>query len=359
MNNCRHLACLFVLISCICARAQTPLKGYIVTLQGDTVKGYLIDRIDARLSKEVEFLKEEKSNKISYSPSNLKAFGFDNGRSFKQRSYSDSAGVQYFFAKRIVQGKVDMYIRRKVTNDQPDIYLTNNSSHVEVVLFPPSRKFIEDSKGRKYTPDQFKHLSLLDYVKGDPPAPKENEKKLRYIEKDIQRHIAEYNKLYSGTFPTKVYRERPKFSYDVTGGLPLEIYDHLTHFRVAFYRTKSFPEKSRTVSFISGASYRYWGTKSEYDTWREQTISIIPIGINVHTARGFIRPYFYAGGGALFLIDTDDANIENVVKTKIYFYPAINVGAGIKLKVGSKFILAELTPSLSDRDIFVNVGFSF
>ena len=42
----------------------------------------------------------------------------------------------YVFAKRVVQGRIDMYVRRKVTRDQADVFLYNNEL---VDMFAPGR----------------------------------------------------------------------------------------------------------------------------------------------------------------------------------------------------------------------------
>ena len=81
-----------IIIPPVSALAQKPIKGFIVTLENDTLQGFIIDRIDAKLSSGVEFSKEVNGEKKSYLPSALKGFGFHNGRVFKKVTYTDKSG---------------------------------------------------------------------------------------------------------------------------------------------------------------------------------------------------------------------------------------------------------------------------
>ena len=103
MRCFKNVACFLIVIFSYSSNAQNLGKGYVVTLENDTIHGYIVDRIDARLSKGIEFSTDAGSAKTSYLPSNLKAFGFNNGRYFRQVSYTDSAGIQYFSGKDFVR----------------------------------------------------------------------------------------------------------------------------------------------------------------------------------------------------------------------------------------------------------------
>jgi hypothetical protein len=46
-------------------------------------------------------------------------------------------------------------------------------------------------------------------------------------------------------------------------------------------------------------------------------------------------------------------------KTEVWVLPAINIGAGVKIKAGSNFIAVEVTPTGNGSGIFAGVGYSF
>jgi hypothetical protein len=351
--------------------AQKPAKGFIITLESDTLEGYILDRIDAALSARIEFSTEKDGEKVPYLSSDLKGFGFHYGRVFRQIHYSEKAGdTSYFFAKRVLQGRVGAFTRRKLNRDQPDIYLVNNGLDREVLIVPPSKEFIEGQEGKKYVAEEFKHVGLLKYVKDEVVLKDEKKRGLgKYSEKDILREINDYNSSYSDSFPTIAYQERRDFSYDITAGLPIAHSDEEVYFRVALYRNKTFPEKSRTVSFMKGVSYRYWQSTKEPDlevetsnlNYRQQFLGLMPIGIHFHSAKGVVRPYIYCAAGLSILISTD-YHVVNYIdtgsRTTVVPVPMINMGTGIKIKIGSKFIVAEVTPALG-TGIFMNIGYSF
>jgi outer membrane protein W len=89
--------------------------------------------------------------------------------------------------------------------------------------------------------------------------------------------------------------------------------------------------------------------------------SLIPIGVNWHTKSGVIRPYAYVGVGLTLLVMTDYqiSNYKYVGDSNSFVpLPGINIGAGAKIKVGSKFILLEITPTYW-AGLYLNIGFSF
>src|SRR5687768_6457413 len=92
--------------------AQRNLAGYILTQDLDTVSGFIRDGTDAELGLKIEF--RQRRNDISptvFTPSDLRGFGFANGRVFRRQVFAvsqvgDSAAV---FAKQVLRGKIDLF----------------------------------------------------------------------------------------------------------------------------------------------------------------------------------------------------------------------------------------------------------
>jgi len=69
-------------------------KGYIITLNGDTLNGFVKDQTFDQLSRQVVFKKSRKANSDTYLPAELKAYGFNDGDVF------ESFEIEYTSATR-------------------------------------------------------------------------------------------------------------------------------------------------------------------------------------------------------------------------------------------------------------------
>ncbi len=352
--------------------AQTVSPGYIVTTEKDTIRGFIIDQTDAELGLGIEFKKELSNPKASYfSSGDLLGFGFNYGRLFERVSMEDDSNDSVkVFAKRIVQGKIDMLVWRRLKGDSPYIFLTNKPSRREVYMTRPREKSASKDSEVPNTLDKKKHIGLLIYVKSDSSNSLPDEEDFRYSKKSITKNIQAYNSSFDKDFPVSQYKDPKKFTYDITVGTPILWTPEGFNFRVAFYRNKTLPEKSRKISLTRGISYRHWTEGEEYegdlknvdDNYRQQLLTIIPIGVNVHGNSGRIRPYAYIGVGLTFLLMTNHhiVNYENTGDSYTFVpIPSVNIGAGAKIKVGSNFILCELTPAGAGGGLYLNLGYSF
>lgn len=354
--------------------AQEFRSGFIVTLEGDTVKGLLVDGTDAELSSRISFKSLESGNdKIEYRPTDVLSFGFDNGRifiRFANTNASTEGDSVFVFAKRILEGKISLYTYSKTTGNHPDIFLVNNYSGRTVHLWEPKKLLITDESGFAGVGESFRHLGLIGIVKGDAALNSANVKKFKYTEKAIRNDILEYNEGFKD-FPGSQYQPRIDYSYSVVAGVPFNSPNQTdVAFRVAFFRSKHFPESSRKLSFITGISYRYSyinstvpsGVQNSNENFRQQWISLIPIGVNFQTDWRVIKPYVYIGAGIAFLWETNHY-IDNYEykgnKNEIFVTPTLNMGAGVRIKTGSKFLVAELSPTGNRSGTFINLGYSF
>jgi len=368
----RFFLILFALGSYFQLTAQEFRAGYIVTLKRDTVKGFLINGTDAELRSKITFRRTLQADEnIEYRAADLLSFGFDYGRVFVRfpstKTPVDGDSV-FVFAKRILRGKIDLYSSSNAKKNHPDIFLVNNYTGQTVHLTEPEKLSTVDNSGGLRVGESLKHLGLTRIAKGDVP-PDAEMKKYNYSERAIRDDISKYNDAFRD-FPVSHYKQQINFSYSVSAGIPLSnIAPGDVAFRVAFYRNKYFPESSRKVSLIRGISYRYWqsattgsGVQFSNENFRQQWISIIPIGVHIQTNSRIVKPFIYFGPGLAFLLSTD-YNIYNYQdkgsKNEWLVTPTVNVGVGVKIKVGSKFLVAELTPTGNRSGSFINLGYSF
>ncbi|HRI80625.1 MAG TPA: hypothetical protein PLR06_13925, partial [Cyclobacteriaceae bacterium] len=303
------LAFIITIISISGSIAQTFSPGYIIDLKHDTIHGFVADRIDRELVTQIEFSKEKNGSGLTpYTPLDLLGFGFDNGRVFERfskpgnpTSPGDSIS---FFAKKNISGKIKLYTV-DTKNNQPDMVLVNVDIHRKVNLTVPQKKTMTVEKDEQKIFLVNEYLGLLAYVKNEPTM---TSPRINYSEKSIKKNIMNYNNRFTQDFPVTVYDPRINYSYDISFGLPVARGSD-SEFRMAVYRIQNSPETSRTYSTWIGVSYRYWSTdkppaniKDTNQDYRQQFISVIPLGFNFHSSKGFLRPYFYFGIGLTCLL---------------------------------------------------------
>lgn len=348
-------------------------SGYIITTKNDTINGFILSKIDSELAYKINFKKKLSDKTIAeYNTRQLLSFGFSSGRIFKRmrvttnnKATKDSS---YVFAKRIVEGKIDLYVWRHKQINSKDFFILNNKSERKAQLTKPEKKEIKlDGKTFSKKIDRYKNYII--YVKEDENFKPKKNNKLRFGEKSIIKDIISFNRNFQDEYPIKEYREPVAYTYDILVGIPFQSKAEGSHFRVGVYRNKTFIDKSNKYSFLSGIIYLHWSNNNkewnnQYETgtsnYRWQMLNLIPAGIKFQANSSRIIPYVYLGVGAAVLMRTNYIieDYENVgSKNELGFLPTVNLGVGAKIKVGSNFILTEITPTYNG--IFFNAGYSF
>ena len=130
--------------------AQTnPKPGYIITNDGDTIRGILDFRTNEKLSKQCEFWANGGSEGKTYKPGDIEGFRFDNnGKYFVTRRLNVSGTPQLYFAEFMVQGKMNLYC---VADDYDEYFFFEREDGEMAQL--TNRGFltsssIDDEKGR-------------------------------------------------------------------------------------------------------------------------------------------------------------------------------------------------------------------
>lgn len=368
MKNKITLLLLVIIITQSQLIAQYNLiSGHIITNSQDTIKGYLRNDIDAKLRKSIEFhhdLSEE--DYMIYTPSQISGFSFSNGRNFKAIQLKNDTVSE--FGKRIVTGKINMYLVRKKGSDKNKIFLLRSDTSLSVTLTHPIKKTIK-KKGKTYSYKDRKYLGLLSYIT-DSHKTKKTLNSVKYREKDISKYIMYYNSEFEKKYPSNIYIEDSKITYDIAVGLPFKTVTERTLFRFSAYRNNTRTEISLNFSTIMGISYRYWGDNKKPELFTHQNsvhpyrghfLSIIPFGLSYQGNPRKIIPYGYAGIGlGIDLMNSYIIRNYEIKGTKndFYFIPVLNCAVGLKFKLKSNYIFAEITPS-ADDGFYINLGYSF
>lgn len=368
---------LFVLFILFCQniKAQSSYDpGYVLTIENDTINGYILNDIDSKLAYKISFKNELSDSTITqYTTKELLGFGFTSGRVFermqiknKNQASTDSSNV---FAKKLIDGKIDLYIWRHKKINSNDYFITNNRSGREAQLTKPKneRKEID---GKIYSKTNYKYKNQIVYVENDGTLEAKRSKRLKFGEKAIGKEILSYNRNFQEEYPIKKYEEPYEFSYDILAGIPLTFNEENTAFMIGFFRNKTFVEKTNRISYLSGIIYRYWSSNDgnldyQYESgtpnYRQQILNIIPVGVKFQGNSGRVIPYGYIGAGIAAMINTNHVieDYENVGSQTTFggIYPTVNAGVGAKIKVNSNYILTEIAPTR--LAVYFNVGYSF
>ena len=367
MKIARILLFILIMFSAGFANAQHDLiRGYIINNNQDTIYGYLKYDPDRKLSNRVIFSSGRKDEKsIIYHPDEIKAFAFSNGRTFKTfTQFEDTVPV---FAKKIVTGKVNMYVQRIKESGKFKAILYRSDTNFSVILTPPNKYELNDeSKTYVYTPK--KYIGKIRNITNNQKTDKELDA-VSYRVKTIKKYILSYNEMFEDSFPVSAYKDSTNLTFDISAGIPINFKPGELHWRVSAYGDKTIVDKYPNISYRMGISYRYWST-NEIDSsksisdYRNQYISILPLGIRYQLSNKKVIPYGYLAMGMIIIINDQYDNIWSFQpynkERSVALTFGVNLGIGVKFRINSVYLFAEITPAIAfERAIFFNLGVSF
>lgn len=161
----------FSIVLSIClflgVKAQSDFRpGYIITLQGDTVKGLINYRGDIGNAKDCIFKKEVDQEKIIYAPDQIKSYRFIDGKYYISTNYLNYKFKNQVFVEYIIKGSISIYYYR---DDITDHYYTSKDTlvieldHHEIEATIPENGNLVQRKSQKYK-------GQLKYLMSDQPA---------------------------------------------------------------------------------------------------------------------------------------------------------------------------------------------
>ena len=144
------------------AFAQADFRpGYVVTNAGDTLRGEIDYRGNILMGRQCTFRAGRGTDEVRYSPAELVAYHFDEGRYFQSRRV-DGEGL--VFLEVLVQGELDVYYYKGKSGEH---------YYVEKVGMPftevPAVSGMVEVDGKQYARDKL-HAGTLNYFTQDAPA---------------------------------------------------------------------------------------------------------------------------------------------------------------------------------------------
>lgn len=347
--------------------AQEYEPGYIINLEKDTIKGYIIEKTDEELATGIWFKRNKNEYPEIYKPKDLEEFGFNRGRVFSSRYFPGKRknDTSYIFAKNLVRGKIDLFVWSSPDRYKPDFFLENNETGRTAHLRRPERKKDTGTGNGAANKDEPTFPEAFAYVKGDTTTPA---KDLRYSENKIRKEIISYNEGFEDQYPIEEYKAPIEINFNIMAGIPFQFDAGETNFRAAVYVNKETPERRENMLLTYGVVYHYNQFRREIPEALQEgeigleshLLNIIPLAIKFQGGSGLILAYGYAGVGVAVDWETN-LLVENSAEAGIFqntrFFPTLNTGIGAKIKTRSGAVITELTPTLNG--IFFNLGFSF
>lgn len=331
--------------------------GYIISLEKDSIKGFILNRSDAELAKGISYRKNQNAIIQKFTPDKLKGFGFDTQRNFEGMNTGEinrQGDSIFIFAKNMLRGKIEVFVWRKVQKRTPDVFLENTSTLSSLHLHRA-----KDTGVIAY--EEFLQMILQDSSRLN------GKYNVHFREKKLLRDIAAYNNEFSPS-SISVYKEEMEWDTDLLAGLPFNFSNDLQHFRIGIYINKTRPERTSNFSVLRGVIYHHRQDNNiqvQSDlrdgaiNQKWQVLNLVPWGIKFKSNTGTVRPYGYLGAGVAILRETN-VNIENFVvkdpESKWVLFPTVNTGMGVAFKIGNTYLLTEITPTINN--VFLNIGFS-
>ena len=93
----------------LCAQVN-PKPGFVITNNGDTIRGVIDFRTNERLAKQCDFWAAGETKGETYKPGDIEGFRFDNGgKYFVTRRLNVTGTPELYFAEFMVQGMMNLY----------------------------------------------------------------------------------------------------------------------------------------------------------------------------------------------------------------------------------------------------------
>ena len=225
--------------------SQDFRKGFIITPQNDTLKGYVSYREGLRAHKVCSYKASPNQDVVKYEPTQLKGYGFENNAYFtsKLAEVRDSVYEQAFL-EVLVKGKVTLY---KYDN----FYFLEKDN--DGVLRKMVIKEIEQKRdGITYTGSSTRHIGILKVMLGDCEALRSKLEKFKLNERSLTRLVESYNQCGGST--SVVYKEqKPWFKTEVgiLGGVSQSTLEVSSDYDWNAYLTSPYQKATAPVGGLS------------------------------------------------------------------------------------------------------------
>ncbi len=167
MRKMKLIFVLLLLMGSTIIKAQSNFEpGFIITLNGDTIEGFVDSRGAVRNAKICSFKNQQEDQVMDYIPSELIAYGFDGGNFYVSRNVKTISDTTPIFLEYLINGIVDIYFYRDEANnnhyfiEKDDLKLTELDNSMNEI----------DINGTKFIRHSNRYIGVLNIAFNDSPS---------------------------------------------------------------------------------------------------------------------------------------------------------------------------------------------
>src|SRR5690606_14484166 len=171
------------------AEAQSDFRpGYIVTLEGDTLQGLINLRGDKLNARDCIFKQDDNSEKVTYTPDQIRAYGIQNLKRFVSPSSLAYDLKNSAFLEYVAEGPLTIFFYKD--DENVEHFLASK----DTVIMELSYQLNSSQDGQLRSKFE-KYKGQLRYLLGDEPALFPLIDKIACNKKDLRRLAEEYKRL--------------------------------------------------------------------------------------------------------------------------------------------------------------------
>lgn len=395
-NKTNHWLCVLLgILGSITINAQTSnfVNGYYLTLEQDTVRGYIRQEGEINATKKLTFRKKQTSKNQTFMPGEISGFSISEKATYESQNLEIDGQQKSYFLKKLIQGYTSLY--QLPDNDNP-IYLLVKEDGQREQLRRSRDNLVTDTKAEKAYYGQLK-LFMRDcnaiVIDNNPVG---------FNSKDLSDLVIRYNQCVqpgAELINLQPQKTKTKIRFGVTAGYlgysyrvyglqpPFQEFEDENSGSVQFGAMASFDISDRfalqagfvytsySIEAVADASGVVASLFRRYDVIHELTTLEIPIELKYDLTAGRIRPFLLGGIRLGYFLNKDifytysiDDTITEEFEGELFYEQlfGLQLGAGVQIPVMEKSRLlikayyhdARLTFSATDDGYLTGLALS-
>lgn len=322
---------LFMISTMTKIQAQNEFKpGYIILINGDTLKGLLQFNSNYELTNSVGIKENDQNEVIKYISDSVISFCFDDKKCYKSFKIEEKGRIVSKNFQYVIRGDISLFLLNE--KDKTRIFILDRNNRL-IELY---ETFVIDGNIKKSNHEYI--FSLIEEMK-DQPIICQKIYNLKFKINDIKKIVYEYNSIKNSesiemfrintkTNLTTIIYSGLSFYKDVgyRGGIDFkmnkpESYDYLSYHMGIYYRTNPYGQEKGDLSILFPITL-------EYRLGKKKTNPGLYFGWAPEFFTGFYhfsdeRYFSFYGEGATFGV-----NYNFFIFDKIHLYTDLNYTAG-------------------------------
>ncbi|MCU0459248.1 MAG: hypothetical protein MUE37_09215 [Bacteroidales bacterium] len=167
-------------------------KGYIITVEGDTLHGLVDLRGDRYNSANCTFTEGPVAEAVTFEPGSLLGYGFEDGRRYLSKSVDSESGYQLFFMEVLLDGILDLFYYRSADNDS---YYFVETAKGEFLGLTEKQRMVSDPELGKGIIRTKYYVGTLRYAMSDAPELSPDIERLSLKQNELVKLIQRYHEI--------------------------------------------------------------------------------------------------------------------------------------------------------------------